>query len=329
MEGYIIEFASRTGEFQFRQALKGLPATVGRALNNDFIVDDPHVAAGHLRLEALPDAPDTLLITDLGSRNGLFKNGKRVAQAYLGRGESVHFGHTTLRLRHVNEQVPPERIDMFASRIFSLPVALLLFALSIITTLADIPFSHMDELSAAQWLGGVLGFGGLIAAWAGTWSVLGRIFAGRSQFVAHLAITGWAYLCIAWGSILLAVAGFAFSWPPLAHADKLLIGIVSIWALHRHLSLTQLRWPRLNLALAIVLTAIPTVFVALNNWKNEHRLLDIDTLDSLYDPALRISGDQSLDQFMNQMPALRARADAQRHSGNADDEPAEDNSDDE
>jgi len=328
-EGYIIEFASRAGEFLFRQPLGELPATVGRALNNDFIVDDPYVAAQHLRLELAPEADGTVLVTDLGSRNGLQKDGKRLAQVRLRCGESIYFGHTTLRLRHVQEQVAPERIDLFASRMFSQPVAILLFALSLATTLADVPFSHLETVSATLWLAGGLGFGAVLLGWSAIWSILGRIFAGRAQFIAHLAIAGWSFLSIYWGSLLCTVAAFSLSWPPLAQGDKILTGVVGIWALHRHLSLTQLRWPRLNLPLAILLLALPTTFLALSNWKNEHRLLNADSLDTLYDPVLRIRGDQSLDQFMSEMPALRERADAQRKPADEEDDASEDTSNDE
>ncbi|WP_018606449.1 FHA domain-containing protein [Uliginosibacterium gangwonense] len=328
-EGYIIEFASRAGEFLFRQSLGELPATVGRALNNDFIVDDPYVAAQHLRLEIAPEADGAILVTDLGSRNGLQKDGKRVAQIRLCCGETISFGHTTLRLRHVQEQVAPERIDLFASRMFSQPVAILLFTLSVATALADVPFSHLEAISATIWLGGALGFGALLLGWAAFWSILGRIFAGRAQFIAHLAIAGWSYLSIYWGSLLCTLAAFSLSWALLAQGSKVLMGVVGIWALHRHLSLAQMRWPRLNFPLAVALLALPTTFLALNTWKSEHRLLDTDTLDTLYDPALRIRGDQSLDQFMSEMPALRERADAQRKPADEEDDASEDTSNDE
>lgn len=328
MEGYFIEFASRAGEFLFRQRITALPATVGRALSNDFIVDDPHVAAQHLRLAADPTTHGKLLITDLGSRNGLFKAGHRTKEVALCSGECVHFGHTTLRLRHCSEEVAPERLDLFSSRVFSLPVALLLFALSIVFTVIDVPFERFGDITAVIWLGAMLGSAALLLGWAALWAVLGRIFAGRAQFVSHLAIAGWSMLIHRLGIQLFDVGAFVFSAPSLTLGKVVLIGTIAVWALHRHLSLAQMRWPRVNLPLAAVLVAIPATFTALNNWKSEHRLLDADTLDTLYDPALRIADDQTLDQFMSGMETLRSRAYALREHGKEYDDQSEGNGED-
>lgn len=329
MEGYFIEFASRAGEFLFRQRIASLPATVGRALSNDFIVDDPYVAAQHLRLAGDPAATGQLVVTDLGSRNGLFKAGRRVSEAVLRSGEAVSFGHTTLRLRHVDDEIAPERIDLFSSRVFSLPVALLLLGLAITTALISVPFEHFGDITAVMWMGAALGSLAMLLGWAAIWAVLGRVFAGRAQFVAHLAIAGWTFLAIDWGSLLCELLAFAFSAPALAQGRVLLIALAGIWALHRHLSLAQMRWPAVNLPLALVLMAIPGSFSGLENWKRDHRVLNTDKLNTLYDPALRITGDQSLESFIQGMTELRSRADAVRDTGKAHDALADEGDDDE
>jgi hypothetical protein len=316
MEGYFIEFASRTGEFLFRQRIVSLPATVGRALSNDFIIDDPYVAAKHLRLES--ESPGRLTITDLGSHNGLYQSGRRLTTATLGRGDAVHFGHTTLRVRHVDEPLTPERVDLFSSQAFSLPVALGLLALAIATALFAIPLENFGDIPATTWLMAVLGTLAQQLSWAALWAVLGRIFAGRAQYVTHLAIAGWALLAVTWGDALCGFLAFSLSLPTLAQGRVLLIGLVGVWALHRHLSLAQMRRPALNLPLAVIALAIPTTLSGLENWKQDLRLLDTDLLVRVYDPAWRLTKDQTLEHFMSGMKDLRVRADAVREDGKGD-----------
>ncbi len=69
-----IEVLSRHGDVGSRQRFTSTPITIGRAYDNDVVLDDPHVAAHHLRI-VRSDA-GVLTAEDLGSRNGL----------YLGRG---------------------------------------------------------------------------------------------------------------------------------------------------------------------------------------------------------------------------------------------------
>ena len=73
----------------------GAIKTVGRAPRADFIVDAALVSRLHCRLEASEDA---LEVFDLSSTNGTFVNGKRVARARLGNGDSLRVGRVELKV---------------------------------------------------------------------------------------------------------------------------------------------------------------------------------------------------------------------------------------
>jgi pSer/pThr/pTyr-binding forkhead associated (FHA) protein len=63
---------------------------VGRDLNNDIVINDPEVSRRHARLFLQGSA---YVVEDLGSTNGTFINGNRLAGAYpLRQGEVVTFG---------------------------------------------------------------------------------------------------------------------------------------------------------------------------------------------------------------------------------------------
>ena len=70
--------------------LPGSLKTIGRAPGVDFVVDAALVSRVHCRL-TLSDANE-LLLEDLGSTNGTFVNGKKVAKAVLNDGDKVTVG---------------------------------------------------------------------------------------------------------------------------------------------------------------------------------------------------------------------------------------------
>jgi hypothetical protein len=71
--------------------LKSRTLTVGRALGNDLVVNDPEVSRFHARFE---QDGDGWRLTDLGSTNGTWVNGNRVRQAVIAPGDEITFGET-------------------------------------------------------------------------------------------------------------------------------------------------------------------------------------------------------------------------------------------
>ncbi|MFR0354770.1 ABC transporter ATP-binding protein/permease [Streptomyces sediminimaris] len=69
---------------------------IGRAADNDLVVDDLIVSRRHAELRALPDG--TYQIADLGSHNGTFLNGAPVTAATVGPGDIVGIGHSAFCL---------------------------------------------------------------------------------------------------------------------------------------------------------------------------------------------------------------------------------------
>jgi hypothetical protein len=85
--------------------LKGVPAygvypidghaTVGRSEESEIFLVDPSVSRNHA---ALTIEADGALVEDLGSTNGTYLNGERVAKARLMPGDVLTFGNTQMRL---------------------------------------------------------------------------------------------------------------------------------------------------------------------------------------------------------------------------------------
>ena len=73
--------------------LDGPLITIGRASDNDVIVDDPQVSRHHCQLKLQHGAYS---FVDLGSRNGSTVNGQAVGEIALGPGDVIHIGSTSL-----------------------------------------------------------------------------------------------------------------------------------------------------------------------------------------------------------------------------------------
>ena len=74
---------------------------VGKADENDLVLDDPMVSHLHAVLEEFPAG---WCVTDLGSSNGTFLNGERIwAQQRLRHGDEVRLGRTRLLFRNSSD----------------------------------------------------------------------------------------------------------------------------------------------------------------------------------------------------------------------------------
>ena len=69
---------------------------IGRAPDNDLVLDDLLVSRYHAELRQLPDGGYE--IADLGSQNGTFVNGRRVSARPIADSDTIGIGHSTFRL---------------------------------------------------------------------------------------------------------------------------------------------------------------------------------------------------------------------------------------
>ena len=83
---------SRAVQFDLGGPLIG----IGRASDNDVIVDDPMVSRHHCQLMLQHGAYG---FTDLGSRNGSTVNGQPVSQIALGPGDIIRIGDTQIEFQ--------------------------------------------------------------------------------------------------------------------------------------------------------------------------------------------------------------------------------------
>ncbi|MEU0005522.1 FHA domain-containing protein [Streptomyces sp. NPDC006314] len=88
-----------TGTFRRPTSVRPLPARtirIGRAPDNDLVVDDLIVSRHHAELSARTDG--TYEMVDLGSHNGTYLNGRPTTRAPVGPGDIIGIGHSTFCL---------------------------------------------------------------------------------------------------------------------------------------------------------------------------------------------------------------------------------------
>jgi pSer/pThr/pTyr-binding forkhead associated (FHA) protein len=72
------------------------PCTVGRALDNELVFDDPSLSRKHARVSR--EGPGRISIEDLGSSNGSYVNGRKLGRGVAGSGDTVQFGDLVFRV---------------------------------------------------------------------------------------------------------------------------------------------------------------------------------------------------------------------------------------
>ncbi len=190
---------ARTGTVLSRARVDALPFTLGRALDNALVLDDPHVDARHARLVA-EDGGGALLIEDLDSLNGV--QAGEVTGARLIRlrpGAEVTLGRTRLRFRDETEEVPPA-LPLHAAPVREGPLrwheragVRLMLSFGVFALLGfQTWLASTDGTGANLAVGAVVGLAALTAMWAGVWAVVARVVIHRPRFVAHFSIAAAA-----------------------------------------------------------------------------------------------------------------------------------------
>lgn len=307
-----VEILSRHRDIAARFRIAAPEARIGRGYDNDVIVDDPYVAARHLRV--FHDEAGRLVAEDLGSANGTFldRGRERLARIVLDGVHPIRIGKTHLRIRDINHEVERERLA--ATEWQTLPVvaaAALGVSLLGLSTL-QIWLAQTGEVRASGYLAPQFGIVATVLLWAGFWALMSRIFSGSAHLLRNVLITLAGGLAFSLYHELARL--LAFGWTFSAAATYQYVATWLILAAMCFLHLREVGSTRLKLKAGIV-TALFVVAIAFQTLQRSEAFSDDGRqyrVHQLMPPALRAVRLTGQNEFFGEIANLKTRLDSDR-----------------
>ncbi|MBQ5939038.1 MULTISPECIES: FHA domain-containing protein [unclassified Massilia] len=307
---WTIEMLARNGEVLHRYRVAALPIRVGRAYDNDFIVDDDYAAPHHVVIQESPDGK--LLLRDLGSRNGIVHKGRRVTELALDGDTVVRMGHTTLRVRGADYPVGPELRDRtmhgWEGLLPGAAGALLTGLVALLAAwLTDRGSYELERY--VQALAAGIGIGLL---WSGLWAFNNRVFSRHARLGRHLFIFGCGLATLLAFRLLASLLAYAYSWEWLTRYGSHAAVLTVAGVIYFHLATVK---PQLRTRLRAIcagMAILASGLVLVGNEQRHGRVADELYMSVLLPPELRASPDAPVAEFIGQVGAMRAEIDAER-----------------
>lgn len=301
-EGLVLEVLDRSGRVAHRVPVGPGPVAVGRALDNDVILDDPFVDPHHLTLEIREEG---IWLQDRGSLNGTWLGQRRrVDSALLPEGGRVHLGHSVLRVRSPDASVPPAWRDAtfhgWVSAFRHPAVGILCLLLALVALAFDAWVEETRSLNAGilanQLAYPVLG----LLFWAGLWSGANRIISHRPNFGVHLAIGALALAGLFFSDQGVPMLAFALDWhgaaPWLVLGVE--IGVIGL-ALFAHLQYIAHGRQTLQALGACLVSAVLIGSPALGDWLRRDDFSSVPLLNPLLKPpSMQVVEGRSVEAFL-------------------------------
>jgi hypothetical protein len=300
----LLEVVDRDGRVRRTLPVAAWPVRVGRALDNELVLDDPHVAPHHALVEAGAEGPEVLA---LPSVNGVQQGRRRAAagqRLVLAGDGSFVVGQTRLRLRLPGEALAPERpLARVRDHLVTLGFALAFWVWVLI--------DHAIEIDpggrASDWIVPLVAVPAVLGLWTATWSLASKLFQHRLDFWAHLGV-------VARGALAIEAVAFALPWlsaltgwalPSRLAAGASLALLTVVVLAHARLVLPQQR--RVLAVLAAALCVLGAgVMLALNQQRNDRWFEELYT-STLPPPALLWAPRVAPAEFAREAAALEGR----------------------
>ena len=323
------------------------PLTLGRALDNHIVIDDPFVAAHHARLDIAADG--CLQLSVLDTVNGVQLNSDQpdrkdtAAEKLMAGGHArvmpvsgalLKLGKTHLRLRLPYEPLAPEQtLPQIASAVSAVEPASTntrgrlwpwLAGVGLMAFEAGSHWLGLDpgaHLSA--WLPLLLGVPVAVVVWCGVWALLSKLFNHHFDFSGHLKLALPWMLAMALTQALWPQLSAALALPLMWRLTPVLMVVLAALLVRAHLSHVL---PNKRQAVAVGVTAMTLTAVAISaasNLRTHDAFSNTPYMSTLPLPALRwggTAGEQKLVQGLAPLAAqLAVRVKKARDDDDGDD----------
>jgi hypothetical protein len=319
----LLEVLDRDGHVRHYLPITAWPVSAGRALDNDLVIADPHVAPHHFRVAA----DDSGVFVEVGdTHNGLRADGRRLAT-----GERVVVGDTPLRLdagdthltlRLARHALAPEQPLATPRSVWHAASPILGAGLLVLVLLLFGTWLDTDPDDWTRALGSML-VAALTAGltWCAAWSLLSKIFTRRSHFWWHVRVLLLGVLAIDLAGAAARLLAFGLSWPALSDFTFVPIYAIAAAMLYFHVLGVEPRRPERMRAAAVGIFLAGTVLSLWFNHQNRDQFGDELYMSHLFPPALRLARPVDTQKFVNDLGSLQPTLDdkaKKRDSGGGD-----------
>lgn len=302
-----VEIVARNGDVQHRYPVDKLPIGIGRAYDNQIILDDPHTAAHHAVIEETENGE--LMIRDLNSRNGIAHQRQRVQTLRLDGNTTVRLGHTNLRVRRSDFPVAEEVTDSTNHRWEGWPPTLIGFLLISIQAAFAHWLGEVGKVEVLEYLDAIATMVISVVFWSGGWALVNHLFRGQLRFGRHLFIAACGMIVGEIWSLFSVYLAYAFSLEFFtrfgAHFDIVIIASVLFF----HMVTVIPRRQQRLLLMTILLTLGASGLTFISNYQSSGRLADELYMQELLPASVRVSQNHSVDAFVDAVSQMKAALD--------------------
>ncbi len=285
----IIQTLSRSGKVRNQQKVQGDKIKIGRAYDNQLILEDIHVSEHHA-LVSQNEAGD-IQIEDLNSLNHLYTDDKRqINSAHpVQSGDEFYLGKLRIKILYLNHPVAEtialtkseETAELFSCKRFNT----IIFALFIALYGLSEYLSFFGEFKLKQLFVPVLSLIFALAIWPVFWSLLSRFFKHEARFWAHGATLIMTLFSLKALTLLTQLIAYNFD-SGLATGINVAAGFIIVFACLRFsLYLFNQKSDKRQLWLGFSLTCFIFTLVSLNYYVKHRDFSPSPTYSSVILPS--------------------------------------------
>jgi hypothetical protein len=306
----LIELLDRDGHARVAVPVTQWPVTIGRAIDCDVVLDDPHVAPLHATLLQHEEGGVRLEV-------GPSRNGVRLDRQQLAAGTSapvagpaqLQIGTTRLRVRLAGEVLAPEE-PLVSERV--LPWwGITVMALALLAWLLGRQWLETDPGEPAiEYISVLWSVPTGLAVWCGLCALGSKLFRHHFEYLPHLGVALTWMLIVLATELFLHLLAYALGWSWASRVSTMVQGVLGAAWVYSHLALIVPARRRTMATLVATLFGVGSIIGAALAYQREDRFFGELYMATLGPPSLRIVSTQPAERFFEDATALRARLDA-------------------
>ena len=307
----VVEVLDRFGKVKHRQIVTQFPCRIGRAYDNDIILDDPHISPNHISLEK---SAEGYRAVDLDSENGTFSLHPltRHSEHPIRDNSRVRIGHTDIRFLFTDHEIPetitdhnkPSRLMILITTGFMFP---LIWTCILAVFIFDNYLSSAEPVTINTHVRVALPILIFVTSWAVGWSIISKIVTHRFYFIYHAIWIGLILLISFSLENFYAFVEFSLSIDNAQVYLTLLTDFILISALlFGHLRYSTSMTHRNAKRIAITAAVVLTMFIELNDIAESVDFSNRPAFSSILKPPAFVLGSaKDVDTFFADTESLK------------------------